>query len=301
MIDQIKVLGRAMRVRHWVKNLLVFVPVFTGHEINNPSLLRAGALAFAVFCLAASGAYLYNDLRDLEADRLHRAKRHRPLAAGSFCVSNARILIPILWLLSLGIASVTLPPMFTVVLAIYIVVSSLYSLVLKQLVLFDVVLLTSMYCLRIVAGGIATGLFMSSWLLALSMFFFMSLAILKRYAELRESAVNGGVALANRGYIPEDAEILRVVGPVSGYLSVFLLALYINSDQARTLYESPALLWFAAPLLIYWITRLWLLTHRGVVKEDAVLFASRDPVTYVVAGLVAVVVYIANVAGGVVS
>ena len=301
MIDQIKVLGRAVRVRHWVKNLLVFVPVFTGHEITNPSLLWAGTLAFATFCLAASGAYLYNDLRDLEADRLHRTKRHRPLAAGTFSVSNARILIPILWLLSLGIAWVTLSPMFTVVLLIYIGVSGLYSLVLKQLVLFDVILLTSMYCLRIIAGGIATGLFVSSWLLALSMFFFLSLAFLKRYAELRENAGNGGVALAGRGYLPEDAEILRTVGPVSGYLSVFLLALYINSDQARRLYESPALLWLAAPLLIYWITRLWLLTHRGVVKEDAVLFASHDPITYVVAGLVAVVVYVANVMGGVAS
>ncbi len=299
MIDKIKVLGRAVRVRHWVKNLLVFIPVFTGHEITNLSLLWAGALAFATFCLAASGAYLYNDLRDLEADSLHRTKRHRPLAAGSFSVSNARILIPILWLLSLGIAWMTLSPMFTMVLVIYIGVSSLYSLGLKQLVLFDVILLTGMYCLRIIAGGIATGLFVSSWLLALSMFFFLSLALLKRYAELRESAANGGAVPTGRGYLPEDAEILRTVGPVSGYLSVFLLALYINSDQARTLYESPTLLWLAAPLLIYWITRLWLLTHRGVVKEDAVLFASRDVVTYVVAGLVAMVVYVASVTGGV--
>ena len=141
---------------------------------------------------------------------------------------------------------------------------------------------------------------MWSWT-ALSMFFFLSLAFLKRYAELRENASNGGVALAGRGYLPEDAEILRVVGPVSGYLSVFLLALYINSDQARMLYESPALLWLAAPLLIYWITRLWLLTHRGVVREDAVVFASHDAITYVIAGLVAVVVYVASVAGGVSS
>jgi len=210
-------------------------------------------------------------------------------------VSNARILIPILWLLSLGIAWVTLSPMFTVVLVIYIGVSSLYSLVLKQLVLFDVILLTSMYCLRIIAGGIATGLFVSSWLLALSMFFFLSLALLKRYAELRESAGNGGVGLAGRGYLPEDADILRSVGPASGYLSVFVLVLYINSDQARNLYESPSLLWLIGPLLIYWITRLWLLANRGVVTDDAVEFASRDAVTYVVAGLTAAVLYAAKV------
>lgn len=284
-----------MRVRHWPKNLLVFLPLITGHEITNIGLIWLGGVAFMTFSLAASAGYLINDLHDVEADRRHPTKRFRPLAAGTIPASVARGLVPVLLVVSVGVAWWRMPGMFLVALLSYIAASTAYSLVLKQVLFLDVIALTALYCFRIIAGGIATGLFVSPWLLGLSLFFFLSLALLKRYAELRESAGNGGVALAGRGYLPEDADILRSVGPASGYLSVFLLVLYINSDQARSLYESPSLLWLIGPLLIYWITRLWLLANRGVVTDDVVEFASRDAVTYVVAALTAAVLYAATV------
>jgi len=284
----------AMRVRHWQKNLLVFLPLITGHEITNLRLIWLGGMAFMTFSLAASAGYLINDLHDVEADRRHPTKRFRPLAAATIPASVARGLVPVLLAVSVGVAWWRMPGMFVIALLSYIVASTAYSLVLKQILFLDVVVLTALYCLRIIAGGIATGLFVSPWLLGLSLFFFLSLALLKRYVDLREFDGTGEPSIG-RAYLPVDADILRSVGPASGYLSVFLLVLYINSDQARSLYESPSLLWLIGPLLIYWITRLWLLANRGVVSDDVVEFASRDAVTYVVAGLTAVVLYAATV------
>ncbi len=285
-----------LRVHHWVKNLLVFVPLITGHEINNPHLFGLGAIAFLVFSLAASASYIINDLHDLKTDRQHPVKRWRPFASGKIAISTGYILSPLLLLVSVAIAWWTLPRLFVVTLLIYVAASAVYSLYIRQILFLDVVLLAGLYCGRMIAGGIATGLYVSQWLLGLSVFFFLSLALLKRYIELRGlTAVCNGASSPGRGYLAADAEIVRCVGPASGYLSVLFLAFYINSEQAQALYETPMGLWLVSPILIYWITRLWLLAHRGEITEDALVFAARDGVTYGVAALIAAIMYVTSV------
>ena len=289
-------LAALLRIHHWVKNLLVLVPLVTSHEIDSLSLIGLGAIAFLVFSLAASASYVINDLHDIKADRQHPTKRLRPLVTGEIATSTGYVLSTLLVLISVSVASWTLPPLFVATLLVYVAASVTYSLYIRRILFLDVIFLTGLYCVRIIAGGIATERYVSPWLLGLSLFFFLSLALLKRYIELREFAtVSDGVASPGRGYVAGDAEIVRSVGPASGYLSVLFLAFYINSDQAQTLYEAPIGLWLVSPILIYWITRLWLLGHRGEIANDAIVFAARDGVTYAVAALIAAIMYIATV------
>lgn len=289
----------AARPPHWVKNLLVFLPVVTGHAVIDASAMAMASLAFIIFCLAASGGYLVNDLHDLAFDRSHPEKRLRPLAAGSVPAPAAAVTAGLMLAASGVAALLWMPIAFVGTLALYVVTAQAYSFLLKRVLFLDVIVLTALYLFRIIAGGIATGLYVSPWLLALSLFFFLSLALLKRYAELRhwpETAETSGGR--GRAYLAVDADILRSVGPASGLLSVFLLALYINSGQARDLYRTPDLLWLLGPALIYWIVRMWLLAHRGLMRDDPVLFAARDPTTYAVAALVGLLLLAATIGIG---
>lgn len=281
---------QALRARHWVKNLLVFVPLITGHRLGDTPLLGLAALAFVGFCLAASGGYLLNDLLDLDHDRRHPWKRNRPLATGSLSVAHAWALAALLVVGATALGWWTLSRMFVASLVCYVALSATYSLYLKGIVVLDVLVLAALYCVRIVAGGIATATFVSPWLLAFSLFLFLSLALLKRYIELRRASPDRAEAWRpGRGYVPEDLDLLRSVGPVTGYLSVLVLALYINSETASALYQSPVWLWLIVPLLLYWITRIWLLANRGGITEDPVVFATADGVTYLIGALVAAV------------
>jgi len=189
----------------------------------------------------------------------------------------------------------TLPSLFTASLVAYLAISLTYSFYLKRIVLVDVLVLAALYCIRIVAGGIATATFVSPWLLAFSMFLFLSLVLVKRYTELRRLRAPGSNLVTGRGYQPEDVELLRTVGPVSGYLSALVLALYVNSEAASRLYRWPTVLWLIVPILIYWITRIWLLANRGSMHDDPVVFATEDRVTYVVGIVIAAVLIVGTV------
>ena len=286
-------LVRALRVHQWVKNLLVFVPVILDHKLFAPEVMAKSATAFLAFCCAASSAYILNDLLDVEADRRHPTKRHRPFAAGTLSPSTGLLLVPLL----LGIAFIaslgTLPATFVELLAIYIVLTTAYSLLLKRLAVVDVLVLAALYTLRVLAGIAAAQVRFSTWLLAFSMFLFLSLAFLKRYTEV--SAMEGAATeqVRRRGYIRGDREWLGSMGGASGYLSVLVLALYINSEQVVALYRAPLLLWLVCPLLLFWTSRMWLLAHRGRIHDDPIVATVRDPVSYVLGALVAVVLYIA--------
>jgi len=286
-------LVRALRVHQWVKNLLVFVPVILDHKLFAPEVMAKSATAFLAFCCAASSAYILNDLLDVEADRRHPTKRHRPFAAGTLSPSTGLLLVPLL----LGIAFIaslgTLPTTFVELLAIYIVLTTAYSLLLKRLAVVDVLVLAALYTLRVLAGIAAAQVRFSTWLLAFSMFLFLSLAFLKRFTEV--SAMEGAATeqVRRRGYIRGDREWLGSMGGASGYLSVLVLALYINSEQVVALYRAPLLLWLVCPLLLFWTSRMWLLAHRGRIHDDPIVATVRDPVSYVLGALVAVVLYIA--------
>jgi 4-hydroxybenzoate polyprenyltransferase len=258
-----------LRVHHWVKNTLVFLPLLTSHRLADGSLLRQAATGFAAFCLTASAAYFLNDLFDLEADRGHDTKRRRPLASGALSPA-AGILGALLCAAGAVALSLLLPVEARWLLGGYFVLALAYSLGAKALVFFDVVLLVVFYLLRILLGGMVTGVRVSIWLLAFSMFLFLSLALLKRLTELRVAAS------PNRGYRTSDAGLVAALAGGAGYLAALLLALYIHSPEAALLYRRTDFLWPICLVLVYWVSRAALLANRGEMPEDPVVFAFTD-------------------------
>lgn len=285
---------RALRPHQWVKNSLLFTPLLLSHKIVVLATLQNAALAFAAFCLAASSVYITNDLLDLEADREHPRKRNRPFASGALPINIGVLMVPLLLGLSFTLSLFLLPRVFTIGLAAYVALSTTYSLYIKQQVLLDVFVLAGLYTLRVLAGGLATGITISPWLAAFSMFFFTSLAFLKRYSELLLLRDHQQHQFHRRDYAASDMDLLRSVGSASGFVSVLVLALYINSAEVLELYGRPEILWLVVPLFLYWVSRLWLFGHRGKVQDDPIVFAIKDPASYVIAALVAVTMLIAK-------
>jgi 4-hydroxybenzoate polyprenyltransferase len=275
---------RAMRPHQWAKNVLVFVPVVAAHRFTEIAVLAEAAAAFIAMGLVASAGYVANDLLDLQADRAHPRKRNRPLASGALAVPHGPLLAAGLLAAGLGIAAVVSLALALWVL-FYLCLTLTYSLWLKQKVLIDVFVLAGLYTHRILAGAIATLIAPSFWLLSLSMFFFLSLAMLKRYSELIDlarSAAERGVAVKTRGYRAEDTETLISLGAASGFSAVFVLALYIDSPNVRALYQTPEIFWLWCPLLLYWLSRMWVGARRGVIDDDPLVFALRDRISVLV-------------------
>jgi len=281
----------AMRPAQWLKNLLVFLPPFAAHQFKNPTLLLQGVLACVAFSICASSVYLLNDLLDLPADRRHWRKKHRPFAAGDASVIYGALLVPLLLIAAL-VVSLALPFRFLLVLSCYYVATLTYSLWLKRVVIVDVLLLAALYTARVIAGAAAAGVALSFWLLAFSMFIFLSLALVKRYTEILTISREGKAQADGRGYRAEDMDSLMSLGTSSGYAAVVVLALYINSADVHLLYKRPEAVWLLCPLLLYWISRLWLGARRGKLHDDPLVFALRDRASrYVLFLGVAVVVF----------
>jgi 4-hydroxybenzoate polyprenyltransferase len=272
----------------------LIVPAITGHMVGDWAILERIGLGVVGFCLCASSVYVLNDLHDLDADRVHRTKRARPFAAGQASLLLGLALAPLLLALAF-LCAAWLPPMFGFYLAVYFVISTLYSCVLKKVVLLDVFVLAGLYTLRILAGHAATGIGYSNWLLGFSLFTFLSLALLKRYIELHRSGTAEDERLAGRGYQARDLQVVLTMGLGSGYLAALVLALYINSKEVIELYQQPTLLLFICPLLLYWISRVWLLATRDRIDDDPVVFALKDKTSYLVGALVALFIWLASV------
>jgi 4-hydroxybenzoate polyprenyltransferase len=278
--SRIASLVRAMRPHQWVKNLLLFVPIVTSHRFSEGSLLVAGILAFAIFCLLTSAVYLLNDVIDLDADRQHPSKRRRPFAAGDVSVLIGLPLAVGLMVAALGLA-VALSPPFAAACGVYLLLAVLYSTVLKTLALLDVYTLATLYTLRLFAGGAVTGIPISVWLAAFSIFIFLSLALCKRYTEIRDFAPDPGAKLPRRGYFAKDAAFVLGHGLVAMGCATLVLAVYLSSDAVALLYRTPGLLWVAVLIVSFWGARLWLLASRQQVHEDPVLFALQDKVSWI--------------------
>lgn len=284
--------ARAMRPHQWAKNVLVGLPLLLAHRTAETGLLLDAVLAFTALSLCASGTYVVNDLTDRDRDRRHPTKRTRPFASGALSPAVGAGLAALLVAAAFGVA-VFLPVGFAVAMAVYVAATLAYSVRLKAEPLVDVLVLGGLYALRVVAGGAATGVPLSEWLLAFSLFFFLGLALLKRYVELRQMETGAAPADNGRGYRAGDAALVRAIGPATGLFSVLVLALYITSPDVRVLYSHPALLWAAVPAFLYWTMRMWLLAHRGQMPDDPVLFAVKDPASYAVVALVAAAVTLA--------
>jgi 4-hydroxybenzoate polyprenyltransferase len=272
---------RLLRIHQWSKNLLIFLPLLASHQLRNPFLLARSIVAFFAFGLVASSIYIVNDLFDLNSDRHHPKKKFRPLASGRIPIPTAIIISAMLLVTGVGTAAALLPLKFLGWLALYMLMTTAYTLGLKRRIIVDVIVLAGLYCVRILAGGAATGIHLTHWLLAFSMFMFISLAFVKRYTEAATASATN--AIRGRGYRRSDADIIRVVGPCSGLMSILIIALYINSPEIRALYHAPEYLWLLCPVLMYWVTRIWFLAHRNELHHDPLVFALRDWRSHVVA------------------
>lgn len=264
-----------LRPKHWLKNLLVFVPLFAAHRFYEPLLWGKALVAFLAFGCCASGGYLFNDIFDLAADRHHPKKRLRSFASGDLPLSYGLAMIPLLAVVG-GLLGALIGRLFLGALLLYFALTFAYSLRIKKIVLLDVIFLAGLYTLRIMAGSAAVAIWPSPWLLAFSTFFFLSLALVKRYSELVIMRTIEGDTAKARSYELSDAELLAAKGTASGYVAVLVLALYITSGAANVLYGRHQLLWFLCPLLLYWIGRAWLIAHRGQMDDDPVVFAMND-------------------------
>ncbi len=287
-----KAITKALRVHQWAKNVLVFVPVAAAHKLANAPTLLDALLAFVVFSLCASSVYILNDLLDLEADRQHHSKCSRPFAAGNLSVLTGLLAFPVLLVVAFALTAVALNSKFLLVLAAYYVITLAYSFSLKRKVMIDVLTLAGLYTVRIVAGAAATSIALSFWLLIFAIFIFLSLAMVKRYAELFAMKQRGKLTAQGRGYQVEDLGLLQSMGAASGYISILVLALYLNSPDITVLYQHAKVAWTLVPIMLYWISRIWMQTYRGHMDDDPLVFAMKDRIS-LFTGMAAVAVLIA--------
>jgi len=287
----LKSLFKAIRLHQWAKNLLIFVPLLLSHRLS-PATFPAALTAFFCFSLTASATYIVNDLLDIEADRGHARKRLRPFASGDLGAMAGLAIVAVFLLLAL-VAGRHLPVAFHGWLLFYLVATLAYTLYLKRLALVDVLVLAGLYTLRLQAGGAATHTPISHWLAGFAIFLFLSLAFVKRFAELENLRASSAPAKNGRGYLVADIEQMRSFGTASAFATVVVFANYISGRDVTILYRDPKLLWLIVPLMILWLCRVWLLASRGELSEDPVLFAITDRMSLLIGAVVAVIVLLA--------
>lgn len=270
---------KLLRPHQWAKNLLAFVGLLAAHRWADADAWQAAGLMFAALCAVASAVYVLNDWLDVEHDRRDADKRHRPLAAGTVPLALALALIPALLLVA-GLLSWLLPMPARLALAAYAAGALLYNLGIKRTLWLDVLLLAGLYAVRVVAGALACAIEPSPWLVGFSLFLFLSLAALKRYAELRRCVLE---VLPGRAYRSGDAPIVAAFGAAAAVAATVVLALYVNGGDVVRMYRHPSLLWALGPVVLCWLARLWTLAHRAELPGDPVLFALRDRASWLAA------------------
>jgi 4-hydroxybenzoate polyprenyltransferase len=288
----VRTLVKAIRMHQWAKNVLIVLPLLLSHAIS-PGAIGAAVAAFFCFSFIASANYLINDMLDIESDRRHPSKRMRPFAAGDLSIAGGAGLALVLLLSAVALLPL-LPKAFALWLSFYIVVTMTYSFYLKRVAVVDVLLLSGLYTLRLLAGGAATGTQISQWLAGFSTFLFLSLAMVKRFSEIETLREGGAKATHGRGYLVADLEQIRSFGTASAYAAVVVFMLYIARPDVTQLYRHAGRLWLVVPLLIYWLNRIWLLASRGELDDDPVVFAVRDGMSLAVGVAVALVALLAS-------
>ena len=289
----IKTIIKAFRMHQWLKNILIFLPLLASHSFFGDLQLWHSILGLIAFGFCASSVYILNDLLDLKNDRCHHSKCKRPFASGRLSIMWGLSVFPILLLLSFLISFLWLPERFLMVLGVYYVLTLSYSLYIKRYIAFDVIALALLYTLRVVAGSALFSIKLSFWLLAFSVFLFLSLALVKRYTELFNKAKNKNKKVSGRGYNTDDLPIISQLGTAAGYITVLILALYINDAKTALLYQQPKYIWLACPLLLTWISYVWILAHRGQINDDPVIFAVTNRISLAIGVLIVLVFWVA--------
>jgi 4-hydroxybenzoate polyprenyltransferase len=281
LYDSSSELFRALRPHQWSKNLLLFVNILMAHQLSDQNLMLSTVIAFMAFCLCSSGVYLINDMLDIEADRQHAQKNSRPFASGSAPLGAGLVTAAMLLTVAFALAFYAGGEFF-LCLTTYFLLTLAYSFYLKRFVILDVIILAILYTLRIIAGASVAGIMPSFWLMSFSLFIFTSLAMAKRYAELKSMEHNSLAWVSGRGYHVSDLPVIANLGVSSGYIATLVLALYIDSPAVVALYQDEGFIWLLCPLLLYWIGRIWLLATRGELHQDPVIFAISDKISYLV-------------------
>lgn len=287
---------KLVRVHQWAKNMLVFVPFFSAHLWSKAEVYPKVAMAFFAFSFFASFIYIINDIFDLRDDRKHRSKKYRPLACAKISIPKG-VVVALLLCGTATFLSLKVSLEFSLVMLLYLIMTTLYTLFLKKMALIDVVILSCLFTIRIFSGAVAVDVYLSFWIISFSLFLFISLALVKRYTELLHLKSEGKELSFGRGYFSSDMPALLAMGCASGYLSVMVFSLYIHSDQVKTLYAYPELLWGVCPILIYWISYIWLTTCRGKMRDDPIVFAMKNPTSLAVLLLTGVVFFMASFSG----
>ncbi|MCW1884447.1 UbiA family prenyltransferase [Luteolibacter flavescens] len=271
---------KAFRVHQWAKNFLIAVPFLVGHHYHAAWQLAGLLTAFLSMSLCASGTYLWNDLLDLEYDRAHPRKRKRLAASGKSSIPRVGLASVIM--VALGLASgFLLSPSFGLLLVGYIVATLSYSLHFKKVAIADIFMLAMLYLSRVIGGLLISEAVVSFWLFAFTFLLFVSLAAAKRFVELKSVVDSGAASIQGRGYRADDLSVVSQLGVAAGVASCIVLGLYSNSDQVTALYERPQWFWGICVVAFYWITRIWFITHRGEMHDDPVVFALKDPGTWI--------------------
>lgn len=271
----VKTMAKLLRVHQWAKNVLIAVPAVLANQLLDPVTISEIILAFVAFSFLASAIYIINDLSDLDSDRAHKTKRNRPLAAGTVSIPSGMMLAAALIAASVAV-SLWLPLLFQFVLLGYAFLTTAYTAALKRMLLIDVLALAGLYTIRVIAGAAATQIDVSFWLLAFSVFFFLSLALVKRFVELDATGETGTQKVSGRGYRVSDSKVLAEAGIAATFSSVLVLALYIDSPEVQATYERPYLIWLLCPIVLYLSLRIWVLARRGEMHEDPVVFILSD-------------------------
>lgn len=285
---------KQLRVHQWLKNLLIFVPLFVAGQFTNIYNIAIIACAFFAFSLLASATYIINDLLDLESDRAHSRKRNRPLASGQISIQQGMLASLVLFVVSISLSLVIGLPFFYVIL-MYLCLTLFYSFKVKQYIAMDVLTLALLYTIRIFAGAAAIGVVASFWLIAFSIFVFLSLALVKRCSEIQSMGVEGKKRAKGRDYTVEDYAVLKSFGASSAMMAVLMFCFYINNNVLTDQYQQPNLLWLIVPALCYWLMRMWIKTHRGEMHDDPIVFSFTDKGSLTTIGFCALITVVAQI------
>jgi len=281
---------KLLRIHHWLKNLLIFLIPLTGHMLDGYEQVFFG---FVSLCLLASSIYIIDDVIDVDADRSHPVKKYRPVASGKISIRIALTVSIFLLAVSFYTASL-INSAFLYTLIAYLIASLSYILILKKIPVLDVIVLTSFYLIRIFSGSLISGIPPGEWFTIFSVFLFLSLAILKRYVEVKLICSGEGKSkVLGRGYKKIDLNLLQMLGLQCGLISILVLCQYINSDKVSEMYKHAEIIWFIVPMYLIWIIRIWFLANRGKVNYDPLLFTSKDIQSYIIGALIIIVLYFA--------
>lgn len=286
--NSLKVILKQIRVHQWVKNILIFLPALLGHKTGLADYGNA-VWGFFAFSFIASAIYVINDLADIESDRNHPNKRNRPAASGQIKLLTCLKLIPLLLAGGFLISILALDTNFTLILIVYTIITVLYSFKLKKMYLLDIMTLSLLYTVRLVAGGIASGTEISTWLFSFSLFIFLSLGAMKRYTELKGLIDANKTKTRGRDYYVEDIPLISTIGISAGIVSTLVFTLYIDNPDVLQLYNSPFYLYLITPVVLYWILRMWFIAHRGLMDDDPIVFGLKDKASYAVALVILII------------